>query len=199
MPIEAAVKWGFTERQRMPATMLGRSGEPLIVVRMGEMRPMKVFEFSIVASGLDPTADDFELRFYDAGCDDATVSFQRGHIILDFARRALSADAAISSAVNNVRSAGATVDRIEPDPLVSLSEIATRAGLTRAAISQYASGQRSTDFPPPVAKVTSHNPLWKWSAVASWLFARHKLEGQAVDEAAAVAKANLEIGKRSAA
>jgi hypothetical protein len=179
--------------------MPGRFGERLIVVRMWGMQPMRVYEFSIVASGLDPSADDFESRFYDGGCDDATVSFQRGHIILDFARVASSADEAISSAIANVRSAGATVDRVEPDPLVSLSEIASRAGLTRAALSQYASGQRSSGFPAPVAKVTSNNPLWKWAAVASWLFARNKLGDHALAEADAVAEANRQIGKRSAA
>jgi len=137
----------------MLAIMPDRFGEPLIVARMRGMRPMRVYEFSIVASGMDPNADDFESRFYDAGCDDATVSFQRGRIVLDFARVASSADEAISSAVEDVRASGATVDRIEPDPLVSLSEIAARAGLTRAAVSQYARGQRGAGFPAPVAKV----------------------------------------------
>ena len=46
---------------------------------------MKTFEFSIVASGLDPEAEDFADRFFNAGPDDATLSFQKGHIILDFA------------------------------------------------------------------------------------------------------------------
>ena len=49
---------------------------------------MKTFEFSIIASGLDPEAEDFADRFFNAGCDDATLSFQKGHIILDFAREA---------------------------------------------------------------------------------------------------------------
>src|ERR1041385_5630982 len=31
-------------------------------------RTMKTFEFSIVASGLDPEAEGFADRFYDAGC-----------------------------------------------------------------------------------------------------------------------------------
>ena len=63
---------------------------------------MKTFEFSIVASGLDPEAEDFADRFFMAGCDDATVSFQKGHIILDFARAAASLEAAIASAVEDV-------------------------------------------------------------------------------------------------
>ena len=35
---------------------------------------MKIFEFRIIASGLDPEAEDFADRFFDAGCDDATLS-----------------------------------------------------------------------------------------------------------------------------
>ena len=154
---------------------------------------MKMFEFSIIASGLDPGADDFESRFYDAGCDDATVSFQKGHIILDFAREAESVDAALSTAVSDVTKAGATVDRVEPDTLVNLSEIAARTGMSRAAMTQYSKGQRSEGFPAPVAKVTSESPLWDWADVARWLFDRNKLERDAAIEAAAISAANQAI------
>lgn len=71
---------------------------------------MKTYEFSIVASGLYPQAAAFESRFYDAGCDDATVSFQKGRIILDFARDAETMGAAVSSAVEAVRKAGARIE-----------------------------------------------------------------------------------------
>ena len=90
---------------------------------------MKTFEFSIIASGIDPEADDFGDRFYDAGCDDALVAFQKGHTIIDFAREAETFAEAIASAVENVCAAGATIDRIEPDPLVNLSDIAARTAL----------------------------------------------------------------------
>lgn len=136
---------------------------------------MKTFEFSIIASGLDPTADDFEARFYENGCDDALVSFQKGCIVLDFAREAKSLGDAICSALGNVRAGGAHVHRVEPDPLVSLSDIASRADLTRAAISNYHRGERGRDFPPPVARVMSESPLWEWSSVARWLYALGKL------------------------
>jgi hypothetical protein len=79
---------------------------------------------------------DGKTRFYNAGCDDATISFQKGHIIVDFAREADSIDAAIVSAVECVTAAGAQVDRVEPDPFVNLSDIAARTGMTRAAMSQ---------------------------------------------------------------
>jgi hypothetical protein len=89
---------------------------------------MKTFEFSIIASGLDPEAEDFADRFYKAGCDDATIAFQKGGIIAEFAREALSVEDAIISAVECVIAAGARVNRIEPDPLISLAAIAARTG-----------------------------------------------------------------------
>lgn len=80
---------------------------------------MTTHEFSVIASGLDPQADDFESRFYDAGFDDALVAFQKGRIIIDFARKAASVQQAISSAVRDVRRAGAKIEHVEPDPLLA--------------------------------------------------------------------------------
>lgn len=151
---------------------------------------MKTYEFAIIASGLDHTAEDFEARFYDGGCDDALVSFQKGHIIVDFAREAESADAAIASALENVIALGATVERVEPDPLVSLADIASRTGMSRAAMTHYSKGERGRDFPAPVAKVTSDSPLWNWAVVARWLFRHNRLSREAAIEADAVKEAN---------
>ncbi len=154
---------------------------------------MKTFEFSIIASGLDPEAEDFADRFFKAGCDDATISFQKGHIIVDFARDADSIDAAIVAAVQSVEAAGAKVDRVEPDPLVSLADIASRTGMSRAAMTQYSKGQRGKDFPPPVARVTSDSPLWDWATVAKWLFQHEKISRDTAMEAEAVRAANAAI------
>jgi hypothetical protein len=154
---------------------------------------MKTFEFSIIASGLDPEAEDFADRFFNAGCSDSTISFQKGHIILDFAREAASIDAAICSAIECVNAAGAQVDRVEPDTLVSLSDIASRSRLTRAAITQYSKGQRGEDFPAPVARVTSETSLYDWSTVAKWLFQHEKLSRDEALEAEVVKAANEAI------
>ncbi|MCA6344820.1 MAG: hypothetical protein IM622_03570 [Phenylobacterium sp.] len=81
---------------------------------------METHEFTVVATGLDPAAPDFEARFLEAGCDDATVSFQKGRILVDFSRVAVSLEAAVTSGVADVCAAGASVEPIEPDPLVSL-------------------------------------------------------------------------------
>ena len=154
---------------------------------------MKTFDFSIIASGLDPEADDFADRFFNAGCDDATISFQKGHVIVDFAREADSIDAAICSAVECVEKAGAQVNRVEPDPLVSLSDIAARTGLTRAAITNYAKGERAENFPAPIARVTSKTSLYDWAAVATWLFQHEQLSREAAIQAEAMRVANLAI------
>ena len=164
---------------------------------------MSTHEFSIVASGLDPTAEDFEAQFYEKGCDDALVSFQRGHTIVDFAREAASLDEAIASALKSVAATGAQIDRVEPDPLVSLSDIAKRSKLTRAAITNYHRGYRAEGFPAPVARVTTGNPLWEWATVARWLLRKRKLtlaialDAETVREAnVAVAMGEVHIGAR---
>lgn len=154
---------------------------------------MKTFEFSVIASGLDPEADDFADRFFNAGCDDATVSFQKGHIIVDFAREADSIEEAITSAITCVKSAGATVDRVEPDSFVNLTDIAARTGFSKAAISHYSTGSRMQHFPLPVARVTTSTPLWDWADVAVWFYQHDKLPREAAIEAAAVKVANSVI------
>lgn len=151
---------------------------------------MTIHEFTIIASGLNPQAEDFESRFYEAGCDDATISFQKGHIIVDFAREAETVEEAIASAISGVIVAGAHVDRVEPDPLVSLADIAARTNMSRAAMTLYSKGQRGQDFPLPVAKVTSDSPLWEWACVARWLFKNQKIPREKAVEAAVVKHAN---------
>ena len=157
---------------------------------------MKTFEFSIIASSIGHAADDFEDRFFKAGCDDATIAFARGVIILTFAREAGSLEAAIASAIESVRAAGAQVERIEPDSLVSLSEIAYRAGLTRQAISNYAAGKgrRAEGFPRPVARITSESPLWDWPEVARWLSAKGVVSDGQVAEALVIQRSNEGLG-----
>jgi hypothetical protein len=145
-------------RLRQPEMVPDRYGEPMTAALTVMEQTMKTFEFSIIASGLDHEADDFERHFYDAGCDDATISFQKGHIIVDFAREAETIEDAISSAIEAVRATGALITRIEPDPLANLSEIAARSGMTRQAIALYSTGQRGRDFPSPPAVMVEQFP-----------------------------------------
>lgn len=157
---------------------------------------MKTFEFTVIASGLHPEESGFEDRFFEAGCDDATIAFQKGVIILDFSREADSFAHAVASAYEDVRRAGAAIERIEPDHLVSLSDIADRAKMTRQAIALYSNGERGKDFPIPVARVMSSTPLWDWYQVAEWLHAHGRLDRSAVGEARVVREANICLESR---
>ena len=152
---------------------------------------MKTHEFTIVASGVDPEAEAFEDRFFESGCDDATISFQKGAIILEFSREAPTFAKALISAFADVQKAGAKVERIEPDYLVNVSDIAARSGLSRAAISLYGKGKRAQGFPAPVARVTSESPLWDWVDVARWMVQHRKLSAGEVMRARMVKEANL--------
>ena len=151
---------------------------------------MKTHEFTIIASGLDPEMEGYEDRFFEAGCDDATLSFQKGVIIAEFSREAVSFSKAVSSAYEDVSRTGAKVERVEPDHLVSLSDIAERSGLTRQAISLYTRAERSSGFPNPVARVTSNSPLWDWLEVTEWLHAHARIDREAVVNARIVKEAN---------
>jgi hypothetical protein len=151
---------------------------------------METYEFTIIADGFDPHDENFEARFYDAGCDDALVSFQKGHILVDFGREAESLEEAIASAVENVRQTGATIERVEPDPLVSLADIAARSSMTRAAMTNYYKGHRGEGFPSPKAKVTTNSPLWDWSDVSLWLYKHDRVSRDVALGAAVFSAAN---------
>lgn len=193
MAIATGARSVSMERHAIPKIMRGKFSLPLPDVLIQKGFELALYEFAVIAEGLDPTSEDFEARFYRAGCDDATVAFQRGLIIVDFSRESNLLEEAIHSAVEAVRSTGATVIRVEPEPLVSLSDIAERAGLTKAAISLYARGQRGSGFPHPVARVTTDSPLWNWADIAKWLNATGKLDQQAVAEATLIASINSDL------
>lgn len=73
---------------------------------------MPTHSFTIIASGLDPNARDFEDRFFEAGCDDATIAFRDGVIVLEFEREAETEGQALASAIADVQAAGACVEHV---------------------------------------------------------------------------------------
>lgn len=159
---------------------------------------MKVHEFTIIASGLHPDADDLANLFFEAGCDDATISFQKGVVIVEFYREGHSFSSAVMSALENVLATGAEIERFEPDYLVSLADIARRVGVTRSAVSHYWNGERGVGFPTPVARITSESPLWDWCEVATWMHERdpEKVCMEEVVRSRVVKEANLVIETR---
>ncbi len=157
---------------------------------------METYEFTIIASGVDPFDANFDDRFFEAGCDDATISVQKAAIILEFNRESKTFSHALWSAIKDVEKTGATITHVEPDHLVSLTDIASRSGLTKAAISNYANGGRGKDFPAPSARVTTESPLWDWVDVARWLYRQKRVPLGAVIRAKIVRKLNVSIAAR---
>lgn len=151
---------------------------------------MNCYEFTIVATGLSIDDNEWQNAFFEAGCDDAVVGLQRGVFALHFDREASSFEEAVGSACADVERTGATVRRIEPDPLVSSSDIAERVGLSRQAVSNYVTGERGQGFPAPVACVTTARPLWSWSEVATWLCTKGRLSDETVGRARSLEKLN---------
>ncbi|WP_336042550.1 hypothetical protein [Pseudooceanicola nanhaiensis] len=136
---------------------------------------MPTYDFTFVVDA-DPYADDFEDRFIETGCDDATFVLRRGAAAICFDRSANSYKEAVLSAYRNIKDAGSNILRFEPDFLVSQNEISERAHLSRSAVGLFEKGERREGFPLPVAKISSPRPLWDWVAVSQWLVANGKLD-----------------------
>jgi hypothetical protein len=116
--------------------------------------------------------DEAQQALLDAGCDDAFVGERDGAQYVSFVREAKSLRRALRTALADLAEAlpDAQVVRVEPDHLVTMAEIAGRAGLSREAVRLLANGQRGPGgFPPPVAYPDNRTRLWHWPDVADWL------------------------------
>ena len=145
---------------------------------------MNTYRFSILIRDAD--LHDLEDRLYEAGCDDALLCFYNQTPYLEFDREAESAEAAVRSALSNIRAAGFSDLVLQESGVATLSEMAARAGLTRAALSNYALGKRGSGFPAPMYGVGSGSALYSWPEVAGWLH-RHGQLSQAQYDIACVA------------
>jgi hypothetical protein len=116
-----------------------------------------------------------------------------GVFIADFDREASSFSEALVCAIKDVERAvpGLRVVRVEPEDLVTASEIAARTGRTRESVRQLFEGARGPgDFPRPAAWLSDRTRLWHWSDVSRW-FATALNEGaNAPEDADLVALAN---------
>ncbi len=101
-------------------------------------------DFTLILGGVDQPDENTAEALYAAGCDDATLSFQRGVTTLDFTRTAPTMREAILSAIGDVHGThlGIYVVRVDDCLFVTQAEIANRAALTPAAISNYVAGKR---------------------------------------------------------
>lgn len=141
---------------------------------------MTEFNFKLLCLGIDSNDESFLDALYEAGCDDATVFFKDGHLCLDFTRDSDNAENAVVSAIRDFESAGigGSVERVEPEDLASLSEIALRVGVTRASLQKYARGESKVgiDFPRPVQNIlASRRELFSTIEVLNWMLLKRKV------------------------
>ncbi len=107
-------------------------------------------------------------QLYESGCDDALVGTgQPGSIALNFTREAISASAAIESAINNVKAAipDATFISASPD-LVGITDIARLLGCSRQNVQKLLKEQESFS---PTPMYQGAQSIWHLATVLTWL------------------------------
>ena len=134
---------------------------------------MNGFEFTLVfETESDSLTDELVDRLYGSGLDDALISERAGIGYADFSRDASSVLEAVSSAIEQIEGSGigARVIRIEPDDIVTVSDIAQRLNRTVESIRLLVKGERGPGgFPPPAARVTGRKSrVWRWADVVAW-------------------------------
>jgi hypothetical protein len=105
--------------------------------------------FRLTLRGIELTDEQLD-ALYEAGCDDGSFSVEPDGTVLGlFDREAPTEQDAVISAIVDVEQAG------------------IGAQVLRVAL--LARGERGPgDFPAPVARRRSSNPLWSWSEVETW-------------------------------
>lgn len=119
----------------------------------------------------DRDPDALVERLGEAGCDDALVGIgQPGRLALEFTREADSADAAVRSALADVRSAAPSARLIEVAPdLVGLTDVADIVGVSRQNMRKLMLAHPGS-FPTPVHEGSAS--IWHLADVLAWLQAR---------------------------
>ncbi|MFC2753632.1 MAG: XRE family transcriptional regulator [Cardiobacterium sp.] len=141
---------------------------------------MNTYHFTIVIRDTVSSAD-IEDCLYEAGCSDALVCWRDRVPYLEFDREAIDAKTAVHSALDDIRRAGFHDLVLQESGIATLAEMATRAGLTRAALSRYAKEKRGNAFPRPMYGVTGHTALYSWPEVAAWLYQHGQLAQAQLD------------------
>lgn len=136
---------------------------------------MPSYSFTLVVEGADLQNDEAQDALFEAGCDDATFGAVDGVQFAEFDREADSYAQALTSAIATIQRTikDARVVHVEPDELVTMSEIAERIGRSRESIRLLIAGERGPGgFPSPVSHAQTRNRLWRWPDVLRW-FATH--------------------------
>jgi len=74
---------------------------------------MKKYEFSLILKGSPELTEEIADQLFEAGCADGTPGTCKGVFSIDFHRQADSLEAAINSAIKNVKTAGYDVEHVQ--------------------------------------------------------------------------------------
>ena len=77
------------------------------------LSPMAKYEFALIFKGQLELTEEIADELFEAGCDDGTLGTCNGVFSIDFHREGDSLEAAIRSAIADVKSAGYEVKRVE--------------------------------------------------------------------------------------
>jgi len=158
------------------------------------------FDFALIVGGVLELNERVEAALFRGGCDDATLSIQYGQLYMEFSRSAPSLQEAIMSAIRDVQKSGLPdikVLRVDECNLATAAEIARRIDRSRQLVHQYMTGQRGPGgFPPPVAHLSEHSPLWAWCAVSYWLAQNNLLRPEAHWDAEVVYAINMALERQ---
>lgn len=152
------------------------------------------YNFTLKYQLSEHNADHDELveRLGAAGCTDALVGTgQPGRIALEFAREAKSAEAAVMSALLDVKQAIPDAKLIEAAPdFVGLTDVAQVVGVTRQNMRKLMVNN-ATSFPTPVHEGSA--TVWHLADVMTWLQARgtYKVEASELEVAQTAMQVNL--------
>jgi hypothetical protein len=155
--------------------------------------------FTLVLSGVSEIHQDLADALFEAGCDDTLLGSRDGVVYLDFDREAETFREAVDGAIADVARVRmpVTVARVEPDDLVTASEIARRLGRSRESVRQLVRGSRGPGgFPAPISSVRGSSRIWSFREVVRWfveIYPRSRTDTALLAHAEYVARRNAEL------
>jgi hypothetical protein len=175
-----------------------RRGRSLDLGWNGKAKGATVVEvkFTLVLEGCwDDLTHEMVDSLYEAGCDDGTVAYRGGRVVIVFDREAETAEAAVLSAIADVRKAGFHVARIAEVDSVEEAAMAERLAMPREFIEQLIRGKQGPgSFPPAVFD----GPNWSWREVAGWLVEAGLAEPSVAETARVLAAVDAALAYRAA-
>ena len=137
----------------------------------GEEDTMASHEFMIKLNRSSISPEEVD-ALYEAGCSDAAVETGPLGTMLDFSREARTLADALLTAIRDIEKVpGLSAIGVHCENIVSLLDIAERAGVSREAVRLWSIGQRGPGaFPEAVVAAPRTGAKgWDWRQVAAWL------------------------------